>query len=254
MTTTALTDPLAEHATTIRRLGKQTVENIIEIGRRLTEAKRIAGHGRWLKWLDQELGWTAKAAQRFINVYEFSQADIFKYDKLSNLNLPVSPIYLLAEPNTPKEAAAEIIERAKAGEPVPVAEVKRIIEDTKDRAQPLKGGWSRQRWEKYRAKKKPGHKQSEPTTTRNDIGSASTGEMARKDAVIEDLQRQIRVLEFKVAALDKDDELDSAWDRASEQKREKLMARVGLQYVVPAPKPDDGLDIPASLRRAPNGQ
>ena len=35
-----ITNPvLAEHAAEIRRLGKQTVENVIEIGRHLAEAK-----------------------------------------------------------------------------------------------------------------------------------------------------------------------------------------------------------------------
>ena len=43
---------LAEHAAVIRALGKRVVGDIIEIGRRLTEAKRLAGHGGWLPWLD----------------------------------------------------------------------------------------------------------------------------------------------------------------------------------------------------------
>jgi hypothetical protein len=42
-------DPtLAEHAAEIRGLGKRVVGDVIEIGRRLTECKRICGHGNWL--------------------------------------------------------------------------------------------------------------------------------------------------------------------------------------------------------------
>jgi hypothetical protein len=134
ITTTSPT--LAEHAHAIRCLGNRAKEDLIEIGRRLVDAKRLAGHGRWLTWLDQELGWTEKTAQRFIKVYEFSQADIFKYDKLSNLEVPVSAIYLLAAPSTPNEARESIIERARNGESVPVVEVKRVIETAKGRAQP----------------------------------------------------------------------------------------------------------------------
>ena len=48
------TDPiLAEHAAEIRRLGKRTLADVIEIGARLTECKRICGHSNWLPWLDR---------------------------------------------------------------------------------------------------------------------------------------------------------------------------------------------------------
>jgi len=32
------------------------IRDIIEIGRRLTDAKAIAGHGNWLPWLEKEFG------------------------------------------------------------------------------------------------------------------------------------------------------------------------------------------------------
>src|SRR5262245_15010850 len=122
---------LAEHAAEIRRLGKRAVEDVIEIGRLLTECKRICGHGNWLPWLDREFGWTEMTATRFINVYEMS-----KSNKLLDLELPISGLYLLAAPSTPKEARDQIIERAQAGETVPVAEVKRTIKRTKGHKQP----------------------------------------------------------------------------------------------------------------------
>src|SRR5271166_377951 len=96
-----LSTPAAQHAEAIRVLGRQTVANVIEIGRRLTEAKALAGHGGWLPWLEREFGWTVKTAERFINVYDMS-----KFDNLSNLDLPISGLYLLAAPKTP-EAARE---------------------------------------------------------------------------------------------------------------------------------------------------
>ena len=45
---------LAKHAEAIRLLGKRVVGDVIEIGERLTECKRVAGHGHWLPWLDRE--------------------------------------------------------------------------------------------------------------------------------------------------------------------------------------------------------
>src|SRR5215471_21004737 len=127
-------DPvLAEHAAAIRKLGRQTVENVVEIGRLLTECKRICGHGKWLPWLEREFGWEETTAQRFMRVHELALS------KSGNLpDLPVSAIYLLAAPSTPKEARDEIIERAQAGETIPVTEAKHIIEHVKDQQQPRK--------------------------------------------------------------------------------------------------------------------
>ena len=45
---------LDEHIAAIRELGKQTINNMIEIGRRLTESKGIVGHRNFGNWLDSE--------------------------------------------------------------------------------------------------------------------------------------------------------------------------------------------------------
>jgi hypothetical protein len=39
---------------------------ILEIGRRLTEAKAQLAHGEWLPWLNERVEFTEKAAQRFM--------------------------------------------------------------------------------------------------------------------------------------------------------------------------------------------
>src|SRR5262249_52299428 len=118
------TDPiLAKHAAEIRRLGKRALADVIEIGARLAECKRICGHSNWLPWLDREFGWEETTAQRFMRVHKLAQS---KSGKLADL--PVSAIYLLAAPSTPEPAKTEIIERAKAGEAVRVTEVKRVVE------------------------------------------------------------------------------------------------------------------------------
>jgi Protein of unknown function (DUF3102) len=115
---------LAEHADAIRRLGRQTAENIIEIGRRLTLCKKEISHGDWSGWLKQEFDWSDQQARRFMHVFELAES---KSNKLLNLNLPVSSLYLLAAPSTPEVARSEIIERAKNGAPVSVDEVKGTI-------------------------------------------------------------------------------------------------------------------------------
>src|ERR1700704_5161966 len=44
------------------------VGDIIEIGRRLSAAKGIAGHGGWLPWLEREFGWSDDTAINYMNV------------------------------------------------------------------------------------------------------------------------------------------------------------------------------------------
>jgi hypothetical protein len=122
---------LTEHADAIRSLGKQTVGNIIEIGRRLVDCRdNHLEHGKWLPWLKREFNWSRQTADRFIHIYEASD----KLPKLSNLEVPVSGLYLLAAPSTPVAAREEVIARAEAGEALPVAEVKHVVEKHKDRA------------------------------------------------------------------------------------------------------------------------
>jgi hypothetical protein len=121
-------DPaLAEHATAIRALGKRVVGDVIEIGRRLADCKARVGHGGWLPWLHREFGWDERTAQRYVSIYEMAG----NYDNLSDLNVPVSSLYLLAAPSTPEEARATVIERAETGEAVPVEEVKRVIQEAR---------------------------------------------------------------------------------------------------------------------------
>jgi Protein of unknown function (DUF3102) len=240
---------LAKHAAAIRRLGKRVVADVIEIGRLLAECKRICGHGNWLPWLDREFGWTDDTALNFMRVYELSKSRNFR-----DLSLPLSGLYLLAAPSTPQEARDEIIERAQAGETIPVAEAKHIIEHAKDQQQPCK-------------RTKPQAAQPPP---RDDIDPASAGELARLRDRIEGLQAEKRRLQIKIGALENEvEEAKTAAKPAPESKsasqcsicreRKRAMQRsvficddcVHIFEVADAAPPDDGLDIPESLRREP---
>jgi hypothetical protein len=89
---------LAENAEEIRALGKRAAGDVIEIGRRLREMKKVCGHGNWLQWLQLEFGWTDRHALNYIRVYELS----IKSENFSDLGIPVSGLYLLAAPSTPR--------------------------------------------------------------------------------------------------------------------------------------------------------
>jgi hypothetical protein len=255
---------LAGHAAAIHHLGRQAVKNVIEIGRRLTECKEIVRKlgGSWGDWLEHEFNWSDQQARRFIHVFEHKS----ELNKLLNSDFPVSALYLLAAPSTPKEARTEVIERAQAGETVPVAEVKRTIERTKGR-------------KLASSKRKPTTKP--PTRTKskhdaaNDIGATSAFEIEWRDARIEELENAKRRLEIKITGLESEieelraklttgtggdmsiSEFQTAikkWEETVETQR-GIIARLenenaNLRAQVAAP-PDDALDIPASLRRAP---
>src|SRR5262245_19010372 len=127
-------EKLREHADAIRNLGKKSIECICEIGRHLSLAKKIAGHGRWLPWLQREFNWTERTATNFIRIYDLWAAR--KFENFSNLNLPVSSLYLIAQPSTPPEVRDEVLRDAEAGKSVSVAEVKdRIAKGTPSREQ-----------------------------------------------------------------------------------------------------------------------
>ena len=91
---------LAEHAAEIRNLGKRVIADVIEIGRRLTDAKAQIAHGEWSLWLRKEFGWTDNTASNFMRCHELAKSANF-----ADLSLPVSGLYLLAVPSTPAKAA-----------------------------------------------------------------------------------------------------------------------------------------------------
>jgi hypothetical protein len=171
---------LSELAEGIRALGKQTVDNIIEIGRRLTECKRICGHGNWLPWLEQEFGWTNKTAENFINVHKLAS----KFENFSNLDLPLSGLYLLAAPSTPESAKIEVINRGTAGEALPVSAIKRTVD-------------------RHKARKLPAIKVKQP----DNIAAFIEGEKARKElakpkATSAQVQRDIEADKAHIAELE----------------------------------------------------
>jgi hypothetical protein len=118
---------LAENAEEIRKIRKRAGADVIEIGRRLTEMKKLCGHGNWMACLQREFGWTDRHALNYMRVYELS----LKSENFADLGIPVSGLYRLAAPSTPPEAVDEVIECAKSGERQSHAEIKGKIEKIK---------------------------------------------------------------------------------------------------------------------------
>jgi hypothetical protein len=125
---------MSDHAREIRKIGKRAADDIVEIGRRLTLCKKLAGHGHWIAWLNREFGWNPSTAENFTHVYELSRSD--KYGNFPNLTLPMSSLYLLAAPSTPEAARDEVMADAKAGKKLSHADVKKTVAKHKPQPPP----------------------------------------------------------------------------------------------------------------------
>src|SRR5215831_7300176 len=126
MTTLVRNSALTAHANAIRTLGKQTVENVIEIGRHLTEAKvevKKLG-GAWADWLKAEFGWRETSADNFMNVYRLVKSEDPNFGEA---DLPISALYLLAAPETTKAARDEVATKVKSGRKLKHQEVSDIV-------------------------------------------------------------------------------------------------------------------------------
>lgn len=114
----------------IRSLIKRTGQDIIEIGRRLIEVKEKLQHGQFKQWLEAEFAWDERTARRFMSVPR-----AFKTDKLSDLNIAPSALYILAAPSTPQQVKDEVLALAQDGTNITHKVAKEIKEKyTKGRA------------------------------------------------------------------------------------------------------------------------
>jgi len=86
------TEELAEE---IRQLAARAASDIVDIGLRLIEARKILrAEGKWTTWLDQEFNWTPRTATNFIRAAKVAK----KHPRLLGIQSP-SILYLLTDPS-----------------------------------------------------------------------------------------------------------------------------------------------------------
>ena len=88
LTTTTAAEPATLEQLTLEvkfYLG-QTAQNIIEVGKRLAQAKELVPHGEWQNWLEGNFQLTKMSASRFMRVAE-------RFGK-SNINVTFQPTHL----------------------------------------------------------------------------------------------------------------------------------------------------------------
>jgi hypothetical protein len=106
----------------IKALMRRTSQDIIDIGQKLIEVKEHLGHGNFINWLKSEFNWSVSTATKFMQV-----GAQFKFVNFTNLNITASALYLIAAPSTPKQARAEVLERASLGENISYSKAKAIV-------------------------------------------------------------------------------------------------------------------------------
>jgi hypothetical protein len=126
---------LAEHANAIRAASKRVISEVVDIGRRLAECKAVLKEERrWLAWIESEFRWSRNTAENLINVHVMVRDKCQSFD---SLDVPVSSLYLLAGPSTPKAAIDEVIKRSEAGDKLSGQDVKGIIAGHKPTVVPM---------------------------------------------------------------------------------------------------------------------
>ena len=105
---------LEEIVIKIEARGKSVVENIIDVGRLLCEARELLPANKAFgEWREDRLPWMdTKLANRWMNAYRNGG------EALIGQNVRTAAIYELTAPSTPPEARQEAIERAESGEEI----------------------------------------------------------------------------------------------------------------------------------------
>lgn len=111
----------------IKGLIRQTAQDIIKVGQKLTEVKQQLKHGEFRNWLRTEFNWSISSATKFMQVSEQ-----FKNVNFTHFNFATSALYILAAPSTPENARQYAIELASRGENITYSLAKLIVKHHKE--------------------------------------------------------------------------------------------------------------------------
>ena len=119
-----------QKASEIKSLMRQTVQNIVEIGQKLTQAKAKLGHGNFTKWLKYEFAWQERSARNFMRA-----AEAFETTNFADLDFAASALYLLAAPSVPEVVREAALSMARNGETITYSKAKNLVENYKQTQQ-----------------------------------------------------------------------------------------------------------------------
>jgi hypothetical protein len=106
-----------------------TVGVILAIGSELKKVKDALDHGPFYRWLEAEVGWTVRTAQRYM-----AASDVFGMKPDTVSHLPPAVIYKLAATSTPSPVRDGIVARLDRGERIQPAVISELLDDARARA------------------------------------------------------------------------------------------------------------------------
>ena len=119
------------------RAKRESTTCIIDIGGLLKEAKEGVEHGKWLEWLEQELDYSKRTAERYLKAFEFARS--VKSDTVTDFGLLTpTALYLLSEDaywrtnhceDYRDDATDAVLDVIRRGEKVDRKRAERIIEE-----------------------------------------------------------------------------------------------------------------------------
>jgi hypothetical protein len=97
------------------RIKQYSSKAIIQIGKDLAGAKHYLSHGQFLRWVEDEVGISARTAQSYMRVASWASS---KSETVSLL--PPTALYALSSPGLPAEFVEGVMRRVELGERVRV--------------------------------------------------------------------------------------------------------------------------------------
>jgi hypothetical protein len=108
------------------RIHRTASRSIIQIGKDLVGAKHYLSHGLFLRWVEDEVGLSARTAQAYMQATQWvaSKGATVAY-------LPPSILYLLSSPSTPEELIDDVLRRVETGERLSAQAVRQQVKELK---------------------------------------------------------------------------------------------------------------------------
>lgn len=95
------------------RMNQMVALTVLEIGRRLTEAKRLVRHGEWANWLKQRVNYSQRTANNYMRIYrEYGESGLAENSQsIANLGYTQALAILDAPKEDRERLADEVAER-----------------------------------------------------------------------------------------------------------------------------------------------
>lgn len=117
----------------IRGSGRNVVQNVVAIGKKLVEVKGRIAHGKYEAFVRDRLGFAKTTAHQFVKSYEWV-SKVRTSEHLESLQIDASALYLLARRSTTEEVRTEALEKAER-EGISHEEVEKLIAADKAEAE-----------------------------------------------------------------------------------------------------------------------